>query len=153
MKGKLKKWLKANGKNALGKTLDLVGESTNIPIASKLLEGIGEALMDDPELTEADKIEVAEMMKFEIELLRIEQENLTDRWKSDNEQDLKFPRLIRPIVLAYSWVVITLIIILEACHIELPSSSIIIGMCGTVNVAYFGSRGYEKIIKYKNKRK
>lgn len=69
MKGKLKEWLKANGKNTLGKTLDLVGSSTNIPIASKLLEGIGNALMDDPDLSHEDKIEVAQMMQFELKEL------------------------------------------------------------------------------------
>lgn len=69
MKGKLKEWLKTNGKNALGKTLDLVGGSTNIPFASKLLEGIGEALMDDPEITEVDKADIANMMQFELKEL------------------------------------------------------------------------------------
>lgn len=153
MKGKLKEWLKTNGKNALGKTLDLLGENTNIPILSKFIEGIGEDMMDDPTISEEQKKELASIIKLELDSLKVEQEQLTERWKSDNEQDLKLPKLVRPIVLIYSWVVVTLIIILEACSITLPSSSIIIGMCGTVNVAYFGSRGYEKIIKFKNRKK
>lgn len=152
-KGKLKAWLKSNGKELLGKGLDVVGESTNVPILSNLIEGIGESLMSDPELSTEQKQEVAEIIQLELNALKVEQEQLTERWKSDNEQDLKFPKLVRPSVLVYSWVVITLILILEACKIVLPSSSIIIGMCGTVNVAYFGSRGYEKIIKYKNRNK
>ena len=151
-KGRLKKWLNDNGKSALGNVLDTIGENTNIPIVSGLIEGIGEKLMDDQELTETQKQEASEIIRQELGYLKLEQQEITKRWKSDNEQDLKFPRLIRPIVLAYSWVVITLIVVLEACNITIPSSGIIIGMCGTVNVAYFGSRGYEKITKYKNRR-
>ena len=78
MKGKLKEWLKSNGKNALGKTLDLVGSSTNIPIASKLLEGIGNTLMDDTNLSPEDKIEVAEMMQFELKELDLRLKDNSD---------------------------------------------------------------------------
>ena len=53
-KGRLKKWLKDNGRNALGNVLDTIGENTSIPIASKLIEGIGESLMDDKEISEDD---------------------------------------------------------------------------------------------------
>ena len=150
-KGKLKAWLQSKGKNALGITLDSIGESTNIPFISNIIESIGEGLMSDPNLSEQEKQEAAELIQAELEFYKLEAENTTKRWESDNGQDLKLPRLVRPIVLLYSWVAVTLIIILEACSIVLPSSAIIIGMCGTVNVAYFGSRGYEKIVKYKNK--
>ena len=149
--GKLKAWLQSKGKNALGITLDSIGESTNIPFISNIIESIGEGLMSDPNLSEQEKQEAAELIQAELEFYKLEAENTTNRWESDNGQDLKLPRLVRPIVLLYSWVAVTLIIILEACSIVLPSSAIIIGMCGTVNVAYFGSRGYEKIVKYKNK--
>jgi len=68
-KGKLKEWLKSNGKELLGKGLDVVGESTNVPILSNLIEGIGESLMKDPELSPEQKQEVAEIIKLELEEL------------------------------------------------------------------------------------
>ena len=149
--GKLKEWLKEHGKESAGKLLNTIGESTSIPVLSNIIENIGEGLMNDPNLSEQEKQEAAELIQAELAFYKLEAENTTKRWESDNGQDLKLPRLVRPIVLLYSWVAVTLIIILEACSIVLPSSAIIIGMCGTVNVAYFGSRGYEKIVKYKNK--
>ena len=151
MKGKLKEWLKEHGKESAGKLLNTIGENTSIPVLSNIIENIGEGLMNDPNLSEQEKQEASKLIQAELEFYKLEAENTTKRWESDNGQDLRLPRLVRPIVLLYSWVAVTLIIILEACSIVLPSSAIIIGMCGTVNVAYFGSRGYEKIVKYKNK--
>ena len=90
MKGKLKEWLKTNGKNALGKTLDLVGSSTNIPIASKLLESIGNSLIDDPELSPDDKLEVADMMQFELSELDLRfKDNADSRSMNVKVQDSK----------------------------------------------------------------
>ena len=77
-KGRLKKWLKENGKNALGGILDTIGENTSIPIASKLIEGIGESLMNDKEITEEDKKELAEIIKLELQELEIIESNLSD---------------------------------------------------------------------------
>ena len=65
-KGRLKKLLKDNGRNALWNVLDTIGENTSIPIASKLIQGIGESLMDDKEISEEDKKEIAEMIEFEL---------------------------------------------------------------------------------------
>jgi|10_taG_2_1085330.scaffolds.fasta_scaffold123205_3 hypothetical protein len=142
MKGKLKKWLKENGKNSLGKLLDKVGENTSIPIASGIIESIGESLMDEDDLTPEQKQELAKLINEELKII---QSNITDRWKSDNEQPLKLPKLIRPIVLAYTWVVITAIVIIESCSISIISSSLVLSMCGSVNLAYFGVRTFEKI--------
>ena len=113
MKGKLKEWLKANGKEALGKSMDLLGESTNIPVLSKLIEGVGESLMKDPDLSLEQKKELAEILALEIDYYKNEQDNITKRWESDNQQDLKFPRLIRPSVIAYSWLLLTFLAIAD----------------------------------------
>jgi hypothetical protein len=66
-KGKLKEWFKNNGKNVMGEALDLIGENTSIPILSNVLEGWGESLKDDPDLTPEQKEEVLELLKLEIE--------------------------------------------------------------------------------------
>ena len=70
-KGKLKAWLKENGKNALGNILDTIGESTSIPFASNIIEGIGERLMDDPDLSDEQKAETKELIKLELEELSL----------------------------------------------------------------------------------
>ena len=74
MKGKLQIWLKEKGKSALGNTLNTIGEKTSIPILSNIIEGIGESLMDDPELTPEEKAEAAEIIKAELDYLKIEQQ-------------------------------------------------------------------------------
>ncbi len=74
-KGRLKKWLKSKGKDALGNTLDIIGENTSIPIISSLIEGIGENLMNDPNLSEQDKQEAAEIIKQELEYYKIDAED------------------------------------------------------------------------------
>jgi len=75
MKGKLKKWLKENGKNSLGTVLDKIGENTSIPIASGIIESIGESLMDDPELTPEQKKEIAQLVNEELKLVNEDRAN------------------------------------------------------------------------------
>ena len=153
MKGKLKEWLKTNGKNALGKTLDLVGESTSIPIASKLLEGIGEALMDDPELTELEKKEVSELLALEFDLLKIEQQELTKRWQSDMDSDNKLAKTARPITLHFISVLLLSYFVTGYCGIYLPNeyTSLLIVIIPTVYGGYFALREFGKHSKRKNK--
>jgi len=100
-KGVLKKWLKENGKNALGNILDTIGESTSIPFASKLIEGIGESLMDDPELTSEQKEQATEIIKMELRELEIIEENLTARWVADVGSDSKLAKNARPLTLHF----------------------------------------------------
>lgn len=153
MKGKLKEWLKANGKESAGALLDTIGENTNIPFVSNVIESIGESMMKDPDLSDEQKKEVAEILALELDYYKNEQDNITKRWESDNQQDLKFPRLIRPSVIAYSWLLLTFLSIADYFQIVIESADRIISLIELVNLAYFGSRGYEKVIKYKNKQK
>jgi hypothetical protein len=150
-KGRLKKWLKENGKETIGKALDFVGSETDIPVLSKLIEGAGELLMNDPELSEEQKKEVAELVRLDLEELKLEQENISSRWLSDNEQESKLPKLIRPIVLGYTWIVLTLLVVLNAFGISLENVyiSMFEALAITVNAAYFGARTIEKYHKNK----
>ena len=153
MKGKLKEWLKTNGKNALGKTLDLIGESTNIPLASNLLEGLGKSLMNDPTLTEEDKKEVAELVKIELDYLKTEQQELTKRWQSDNESDNKLAKTARPLTLHFISVLLLSYFVTGYCGIYLPSeyTSLLIVIIPTVYGGYFALREFGKHSKRKNK--
>ena len=73
-KGRLKKWLKENGRETMGEALNFVGSKTDIPVLSKLIEGAGELLMKDETLTEDQKKEVAELVRLDLEELKLEQE-------------------------------------------------------------------------------
>jgi len=70
-KGRLKEWLKTKGKDALGKGLDIFGELTG----KEGIEKIGEALQSDPDLSEEEKAEAAELVKLELEAYRIDAED------------------------------------------------------------------------------
>lgn len=139
---RLKKWLKENGKDALGESLDFIGENTKIPVLSNIIEGWGESMQDDPELTPEQKLQIAEAVKADLKEL----EQLTERWKSDNEQELKLPKLIRPLVLAFTWILLTTLVVLNACGVEIDSKYIstfeILAL--SVNGAYFSARTIEK---------
>jgi len=152
-KGKLKEWLKSKGKDTLGETLNLIGESTNIPIASKLLEGIGEALMDDPTLTEEEKKEASELLALEFDLLKVEQQELTKRWESDMSSDNLLSKTARPITLHFISVLLLSYFVTGYFGIYLPSeyTSLLIVIIPTVYGGYFALREFGKHSKRKNK--
>ena len=152
-KGKLKEWLKSKGKDTLGETLNLIGESTNIPIASKLLEGIGEALMDDPKLTEEEKKEASELLALEFDLLKVEQQELTKRWESDMASDNLLSKTARPITLHFISVLLLSYFVTGYFGIYLPSeyTSLLIVIIPTVYGGYFALREFGKHSKRKNK--
>jgi hypothetical protein len=82
-KGKLKEWFKNNGKNVMGEALDLIGENTSIPILSNVLEGWGESLKNDPELTPEQKEEALELIKIELEETKV---YLNDKQNARNRE-------------------------------------------------------------------
>jgi len=153
MKGKLKEWLKTNGKNALGKTLDLLGENTNIPILSKFIEGIGEDMMDDPDLSDEQKKEVASIIKLELDALNVEQEEVTKRWESDNESDNRLSKTARPLTLHFISLLLLSYFVMGYFKVYLPSeyTSLLIVIIPTVYGGYFALREFGKHSKRKNK--
>jgi len=156
-KGRLKAWLKEKGKDTLGNVLNGIGENTSIPILSNLIEGIGESLMNDPDLSPEEKAEAAEIIKAELDYLKVEQQEVTKRWNVDMVSDSWLSKNIRPIVLAFLMLFMAIIIIVDSTnyfdfevkdtYITLLSSLLL-----TVIVAYFGSRGIEKYQKIKHKK-
>lgn len=145
-KGRLKKWLKDNGKNALGNVLDTIGENTSIPIASKLIEGIGESLMDDKEISEEDKKQIAEMIEFELKELEILESNLTERHKNDMQSDSWMSKNVRPMILLFSWFLLTVMMVFAWFNKSLPSNyvSLFETLSLAVTGGYFALRTVEK---------
>ena len=76
---RLKKWLKENGKNSLGKSLDFIGENTSIPVLSNLIENVGEKILQDKTLTEEQKKEAAAIIQKEKELLFKDRQSARNR--------------------------------------------------------------------------
>lgn len=144
---RLKKWLKANGKNSIGEILENNAKFVPIPFIGGLIEQVGRDLQDDPDLTPEQKKDIAELIKLDL----AEYKELTNRWESDNNQDLKLPKLIRPIILGFTWLLLTTLIVLNAVGVVIESQYIrtfeILAL--TVNGAYFGARTIEK---YHNKK-
>ncbi len=155
MKGKLQIWLKEKGKSALGNTLNTIGKKTSIPILSNIIEGIGESLMDDPELTPEEKAEAAEIIKAELDFLKIEQQEVTKRWESDNASDSTLSRTARPLTLHFISVLLLSYFVVGYCGVYLPPeyTSLLIVIVPTVYGGYFALREFGKHSKNKNKRK
>lgn len=155
MKGKLQIWLKEKGKSALGNTLNTIGKKTSIPILSNIIEGIGESLMDDPELTPEEKAEAAEIIKAELDYLKIEQQEVTKRWESDNASDSTLSRTARPLTLHFISVLLLSYFVVGYCGVYLPPeyTSLLIVIVPTVYGGYFALREFGKHSKNKNKRK
>ena len=153
-KGKLQIWLKEKGKSALGNTLNTIGEKTSIPILSNIIEGIGESLMDDPELTPEEKAEAAEIIKAELDYLKIEQQEVTKRWESDNASDSPLSRNARPLTLHFISVLLLSYFVVGYCGVYLPAeyTSLLIVIVPTVYGGYFALREFGKHSKNKFKK-
>lgn len=153
-KGKLQIWLKEKGKSALGNTLNTIGKKTSIPILSNIIEGIGESLMDDPELTPEEKAEAAEIIKAELDYLKIEQQEVTKRWESDNASDSALSRTARPLTLHFISVLLLSYFVVGYCGVYLPAeyTSLLIVIVPTVYGGYFALREFGKHSKNKNKK-
>ena len=123
--------------------------------APKILDVIGDVLPDngvlgiaknllstDNSMSEHDKEFAYKLLDMEIE----EQKQISIRWQSDNEQDLKLPKLIRPVVLAYTWILLTILVVMDAFGVAIDSLYITVFevLALAVNSAYFGARTIEK---------
>ncbi len=139
------KYVKEHAPELLGNSLDFVGEVTGITLVEKLGERI--AGREGSEHFSADgQAHALELFKAEIKQHQQIQEEITKRWQADLKSDNKLSKLARPIVLLYSWGLITIIVILSFCGLTLPNPIIymIDTMCGAVTVGYFGLRTVDK---------
>lgn len=152
-KGRLKKWLKEKGKDALGNTLNTIGENTSIPILSNIIESIGESLMNDPDLTTEEKAEAAEIIKAELELLAVREQEVTKRWVSDMGSDNKLAKTARPLTLHFISLLLLSYFICGYSGIYLPTeyTSLLIVIVPTVYGGYFALREFGKHSARKNK--
>ena len=126
--------------------------------APKLVSQLGEFLPDqgglgivkniitkDNTLPPEDKEQAMKLLEIDI----MEMQNVSTRWTSDMKSDSWLSKNTRPLTLIYLTLASTILIIIDSFHtmfdvdtawVELLKTLLI-----TVYVAYFGSRGAEKI--------
>ena len=126
--------------------------------APKLVSQIGEFLPDqgslgivkniitkDKSLPVKDKEEAMKLLELDI----MEMQNISNRWSSDMKSDSWLSKNTRPLTLIYLTLASTLLIILDSFHTRFDVDTAWVDLLKTllitVYVAYFGSRGAEKI--------
>ena len=122
----------------------------------KTVDSVGTALdglfTSDEERLQAKQIITSEMNKFEMGIMDAQSKHdaeITARWKSDNEHSIT--RLVRPLAFISVLVVFYIIafadgniggVVLNEKYIPVFE-----GLLYTMTIAYFGSRGAEKVTK------
>lgn len=133
--------------------------------APKFLEAIGDVLPDkgalgvvknlisnEETLSAQDKETALKLLDLDMQ----EMQNISDRWKYDMQSDSWLSKNTRPLTLIYLTVCMTAFIILDSMNILFEINNAWINLLQTllvtVYVAYFGSRGAEKVFIPKNKK-
>ena len=125
--------------------LDTVGEflpdQGGLGIVKNLISG-------DSTINPKDKETALKLLDQDI----AEMDNISDRWNSDMKSDSWLSKNTRPMTLIYLTLSMTIFIVLDSTVIlEINTGwvSLLEALLITVYVAYFGSRGAEKITKIK----
>ncbi len=129
--------------------------------APKILDGIGDMLPDNgafgvvKNLISSDSSISPEDKEMALKLLEqdiAEMNNISSRWQSDMKSDSWLSKNTRPMALIFLTLAMTIFIVLDSTillQIKESWVSLLETLLITVYVAYFGSRGAEKITKIK----
>lgn len=129
--------------------------------APAILDTVGEFLPDQgglgivKNLISSDSSIKAEDKEMALKLLEqdiAEMNNISSRWASDMKSDSWLSKNTRPMTLIYLTLAMTIFIVLDSTvllEIKTGWVSLLEALLITVYVAYFGSRGAEKITKIK----
>ena len=139
---KVGKFLKEKAPTVLSSIGDILPDQGTFGIVKNLITS-------DPKIEPQDKETAMKLIEQDL----IEMENVSKRWDSDMKSDSWLSKNTRPLTLIYLTLASTILIIIDSFHtlfdvdtawVELLKTLLI-----TVYVAYFGSRGAEKITKIK----
>jgi len=128
--------------------------------APAILDGIGNILPDqggfglvknlitsDDNIEQEDKDKAIKLLELDIQ----EMKDVSSRWRSDMKSDSWLSKNTRPLTLIYLTVASTILMIIDSFHtmfdVDEAWVSLLKTLLVTVYVAYFGSRGAEKITK------
>ena len=135
------RWLVEQGKEVAPELLDIAANITGVNALSKL----GDKISGSTEISETDK----KMLLAEIELDKIEMQEITKRWQADMESDSWASKNIRPYATAGTLVFTFIVMILDSAiksfKVEDHWVNLLVTLLSLMVVALFGSRGYEKI--------
>jgi len=135
------RWLVEKGTKVAPDILDIAANITGVNALSVL----GDKISGSTEISETDK----KMLLAEIELDKIEMQEITKRWQADMESDSWASKNIRPYATAGTLVFTFIIMILDSAiksfKVEDHWVNLLVTLLSLMVVALFGSRGYEKI--------
>lgn len=130
-----------------------------LEVGSKLID----KLIPDPENKAKAQLELAKMaqdgelakMANDTKLYEVEQENITDRWRSDMGSDSWLSKNIRPMALIAIFVAFFLFTMMSAFGYNAQESYVqLLGQWGQIIfLAYFGGRTVEKLADMKMNKK
>lgn len=106
-------------------------------------------ITSDNSIEPKDKEQALKLLELDI----MEMQNISTRWDSDMKSDSWLSKNTRPLALIYLTFASTVLIVLDSFHTRFDVDSAWVELLKTllitVYVAYFGSRGAEKINKIK----
>ena len=130
-----------------------------LEVGSKLID----KLIPDPEAKAKAQMDLAKMaqdgelakMANDTKLYEVEQENITDRWRSDMGSDSWLSKNIRPLALIAIFVAFFLFTMMSAFGYNAQESYVqLLGQWGQIIfLAYFGGRTVEKLADMKMNKK
>jgi hypothetical protein len=128
--------------NLIGDAVDMVGELSTGNVLGALQTLLGK----DEGLTQQDREHALELIKLDIE----QEKGITKRWESDMKSDSLLSKNIRPMSLIFLTVCAMALIVADSMGIDFNVKENWINLLSTllvsVYVAYFGSRGAEKVM-------
>jgi hypothetical protein len=108
-------------------------------------------ITSDTKIKAVDKEQAMKLIEQDL----VEMENVSKRWDSDMKSDSWLSKNTRPLTLMYLTLASTILIIIDSFHtmfdVDIAWVELLKTLLITVYVAYFGSRGAEKITNNKNK--
>ena len=114
------------------------------------LSKFSDDLKFDSKLTPEDKETALKLLELDM----LEMESVSQRWQADMNSDSWLSKNTRPLTLIYLTVITTLYIILDSLDIAFDIDGawveLLKTLLVTIYVAYFGSRGFEKVKNIKN---
>ena len=134
-------FLKEKAPTILNTVGEFLPDQGGIGIVKNLISG-------DSTINPKDKETALKLLDQDI----AEMNNISDRWNSDMKSDSWLSKNTRPMTLIYLTLAMTIFIVLDSTvllEIKTGWVSLLEALLITVYVAYFGSRGAEKITKIK----
>ena len=138
---KIGAFLKTKAPTLLKKIGDLLPDKCSLAIVKNLISS-------DNKIKAVDKETAMKLIEQDL----TEMENVSKRWSSDMKSDSWLSKNTRPLTLIYLTLASTTLMILDSFHsilfsIDTAWVELLKTLLITVYVAYFGSRGAEKITK------